>query len=431
MDAGRPIGWYRGKMNEEAGSSATLVREIRAGVEASEPVVRAFVEEPDRWNRIERRIDELRERIGHVRATPPLAGVPVGVKDIIHVEGLPTRAGTDLPLEAIAGEQGPVIDRLAAAGAVVLGKTVTTEFAYFDPGPTRNPHDTDHTPGGSSSGSAAAVAAGMCPVALGTQTAGSIIRPAAFCGVVGLKPSYDRVPLAGVLPLAESLDHLGVIAASVDDAERAAAVIYDRWVPVSPDRRPVLGVPDDAFLDQADATAREAFQDHRERLVEAGYEIRQVPEALADVSAVNDRHGDLMAAEAALTHRDWYGTFGDRYSDVLADLIDRGRATDVATLGDGRSGRVRVRTELDGVMADHGVDLFIAPAAPGPAPEGLDDTGDPVMNVPWTYAGMPVMTVPASPTTVGLPLGLQCVGRFGEDERLLEWARGIERTLSG
>ncbi|MFC7165241.1 amidase family protein [Halospeciosus flavus] len=198
--------------------------------------------------------------------------------------------------------------RLADAGAVPLGKTVTAEFAYFAPGPTRNPHDPGRTPGGSSSGSAAAVAAGLCPLALGTQTVGSVVRPAAFCGVVGVKPSFGRVPTDGVVPVSTSVDHVGWFTQDVAGAELAAAVLCDDWdtLPES-GFRPTLGVPAEAYLDQADEVGRRRFEAQLDALDQAGYEIVRT-DVLDDVEAVNERHERLMAGEMALVHRERGGT---------------------------------------------------------------------------------------------------------------------------
>lgn len=211
--------------------------------------IKAFVREPDRRGRL----------AAEAAAAPPgvLSGVMVGVKDIVRIDGMDTRAGSAVPPEVLAGPQAPLVDRLRAAGALVAGKTVTAEFAVTAPGPTRNPHNTAHTPGGSSSGSAAAVAAGMVPLAVGTQTVGSVVRPAAYCGVVGFKPSFGRVPVDGVIANAPSFDTVGVLAADVAMATRGASVLCDDWrEPAAGDGRPVLGVPVGPYLDRAGTEAR-------------------------------------------------------------------------------------------------------------------------------------------------------------------------------
>ena len=415
-------------------------------IETVEPSVRALVAQPGRDDRLRAAAAALRDRYPEPRDRPPLYGVPVGVKDIFHVDGLPTRAGSDLPVAALTGAEGSAVAALREAGALVLGKTVTTEFAYFEPGPTRNPHDLDRTPGGSSSGSAAAVAAGETPLALGSQTVGSTIRPAAFCGVVGFKPSYDRIPTDGVLPLAASVDHVGVFTRSVAGARAAASVLCDGWdgaeEPTTVDAdtgsdtgdgsetadRPVLGVPTGRYRSQATESARDRFDAQVEALERAGYEVRRA-EPFDDVEALNDRHDRLVAAEAALAHAEWFDEYGDRYAAETADLIREGQSVTVADLADARASRATLRDDLAAVMAETGVDVWVSPAAPGPAPEGISDTGDPVMNLPWTHAGLPAVSLPGGRVD-GLPVGLQCVAAFGADERLLAWAEPMAEVLA-
>jgi Asp-tRNA(Asn)/Glu-tRNA(Gln) amidotransferase A subunit family amidase len=342
---------------------------------------------------------------------------------------MPTRAGSALPPEALAGEQGPAVTRLREAGALVLGKTVTTEFAYFDPGPTRNPHDIGHTPGGSSSGSAAAVAAGLTPFAFGSQTVGSVIRPAAFCGVVGVKPSHGRIPTDGVIPLSTSVDHVGYFTQDTDGAALAAALLCDDWRPLpAPVERPTLGVPEGPYLEQATELARDAFESHVERLSAAGYEVRRV-DVFAHIDAVNERHNRLVAADAALAHHEWFEAYGDRYAPETRALIEEGMDVTASEIAAARRGRETLRERLHDAMDDRGVDVWVAPAAPGPAPEGVDDTGDPVMNLPWTHAGLPTVALPAGETDDGLPLGVQCAARFGDDEDLLRWSHGLADAL--
>lgn len=390
--------------------------------------IEAFVAEENRASRVRDAASAVESAHRNADSKPPLYGVPVGVKDIYHVDGLPTRAGSELPSEALAGPQADAVTALLDAGAVPLGKTVTTEFAYFAPGPTRNPHDLDHTPGGSSSGSAAAVAAGEVPLALGSQTIGSVIRPASFCGVVGVKPSYDRLSLSGVLPLSPSGDHVGYFTQDAAGARLAAEVLYPDWDAAGEaPERPVIGVPHDAYLEQADEAMLAAFEDSLKALRAAGYEVRET-ELLENIDSVNERHQDMVAAEAALEHGPLYAAYGDRYAEGTIELLEDGREVAVGDLVDARNGRLDLRAALDDAMDDHGVDVWAAPAAPGPAPEGIDGTGDPVMNLPWTHAGVPTVGLPAG-TVDGLPVGLQFAARFGADERLLVWAEAFENAL--
>jgi Asp-tRNA(Asn)/Glu-tRNA(Gln) amidotransferase A subunit family amidase len=395
--------------------------------DATEDDVHAFVSEDGRRARVRDAAAALEsEHAGGDRL--PLYGVPIGVKDIYHVNGLETRAGSAVPPDALAGPQSDVVTALLAAGALVFGKTVTTEFAYFEPGPTRNPHDLDHTPGGSSSGSAAAVAAGVVPLALGTQTMGSIVRPAAFCGVVGVKPTFDRIPFGGIVRFSESADHAGYFTQDVAGARVAATVIYDDWDDVSPDAKPVLGVPDDAYLSQVDDEMAAHFERRLDDLRDAGYEIRET-DALSDVAAVNDRHRDMAAAEFALEHGELYAEYGDRYADSTVDILTDGREVSVGRLADARNGRRKLSGALAETMEETGVDLWVAPSAPGPAPNGIGSTGDPVMDVPWTHACVPTVNLPAGEIG-GLPVGLQFVGGIEDDERLLAWCESLANVLS-
>jgi len=409
---------------------AAFLGQLRERMSAVEPSVRAFVDGTVEWGRVERDLELLSDRDPGGSVRPPLYGVPVGVKDIFHVEGLPTRAGSDVPATDLRGPQGSAVSALEQAGAVVLGKTVTAEFAYFEPGPTRNPHATGHTPGGSSSGSAAAVAAGLCPLALGTQTIGSVNRPAAFCGVVGVKPSYGRVPVDGVLPAAPSVDTVGYFTQDVPGACLAAGALYDDWrAGDEPPPLETVGVVDGPYLDSAAEEGRAQFCSHVDRLDDAGFDVRRV-ELFPEIRAVNERHERLVAAEMALSHSDLYPTYGGRYADETRALIEEGRDVAVGALCDARAGRAELRRAIHGRMDEHGLDVVVSPAAPGPAPAGIESTGDPVMNLPWTHAGVPTVTVPASETAEGLPVGLQCVTRFGDDEWLLRWCRELRAALA-
>jgi Asp-tRNA(Asn)/Glu-tRNA(Gln) amidotransferase A subunit family amidase len=398
-------------------------------IDSLESDVRAWVGGPKRREWVTAEVAAIAERYPEPTNRPPLYGVPIGVKDIFHVEGLPTHAGSDLPPGELTERQAAVVSSLRAAGALVLGKTVTTEFAYFKPGPTRNPHDLAHTPGGSSSGSAAAVAAGMCPLAIGTQTIGSIIRPATFCGVVGYKPSYGRISCDGVIPLAPSVDHVGLFTQDVNGMELAASVCVDDWEPSVSGDRPVLGVPEGEYLSQASETGVTCFEDHVDALEDAGFEIRRVV-AFDDIHAVNNRHNKLVAAEAALAHHNWFNKYSDQYADSTAELIRDGQEVSVTAHTDAQRGRIQLRTSLEGTMTKHGIDVWLTPGAPGPAPKGIDSTGDPVINLPWTHAGMPAIAIPAGAVD-GLPVGVQCVGAFGMDERLLAWTEPIADVLTG
>lgn len=424
------LGDLRQRLETGEETTAGYLGTLRERFETTEPEIEAFLDGADRWGRLETATAEHQARFRKDRR-PALFGVPVGVKDIFHVDGFETKAGSDIPPEALSGPESAAVTALKEAGALVLGKTVTTEFAYFAPGPTRNPHDTDHTPGGSSSGSAAAVAAGLCPLALGSQTIGSVNRPAAFCGVVGVKPSYGRIPIDGVMPVAPSVDHVGYFTRSVHDAELAAGVLYDEWrAGFEPGTRPTVGAVNGPYLDQAETVGQDHFEDHVRRLQEAGFDVERL-DPFSDIEAVNRRHDRLVAAETALSHDEWFPAYGDRYAEQTRELILKGRDLDVDSLADARAGRSSLREELHEAMDEAAVDVLVSPSAPGPAPEGLGSTGDPVMNLPWTHAGLPTVTLPASTTDDGLPIGLQCAARFGADEWLLSWCEPLSAALDG
>ncbi len=274
-------------IQEHQHSLSVYVEELVQRVASVDPHVHAFLAEPARRQRLRTQTAELRSRYAGPGARPPLFGATVGVKDIFHVDGFVTRAGTNLPPQLFAGDEAAVVRQLKTAGALIMGKTVTTEFAYFEPGPTRNPHNIEHTPGGSSSGSAAAVAAGMCTLALGTQTIGSVIRPAAFCGIVGYKPSLGRIDPEGLVFFSRTIDHVGLFTQDVDGMAVAAAVLCAEWSPYAKaDALPVLGVPDGPYLDQADEAALRKFEEEVLMLQVAGYAVKRVP-AFEDIAELN------------------------------------------------------------------------------------------------------------------------------------------------
>lgn len=402
--------------------------QLEALFNAVEPEVQAFVPEPSRFDRLRREAEQLLAAYPHPAGRPPLFGVPLGVKDIFHVEGFITRAGSRLDSRLIQGSESTAVTQLKNAGALVLGKTVTTEFAYFAPGPTRNPHNLQHTPGGSSSGSAAAVAAGLGSLAFGTQTIGSINRPASFCGVVGYKPSHDRISKDGVIPVSPSADHVGFFVPRSGDAPLVAALLCREWSAPAPHHSPVLAVPEGPYLSHASEEGLAHFEATCAHLIEAGFTVKRVP-IMPDFEQIYKRHNDLVAAEAADTHREWYPGNKNLYHAKTAELIKKGQLLDQQTLLDARRSQIELRMLLAEVMDSSGIDLWLSPAAVGPAPRGLESTGDPVMNLPWTHAGIPTMTLPSGFSANGLPLGLQLAARWYGDEELLTWAPLLEQTL--
>jgi len=393
-----------------------------------EPSVKAFLVEEGRFARLQQDAQELIDRYPTAEGRPPLFGVPVGVKDIFNVNGYETRAGSKLPALEFVGPEAESVTRLKEAGALILGKTVTTEFAYFAPGPTCNPHNPEHTPGGSSSGSAAAVGAGICPLALGTQTIGSINRPAAFCGVVGFKPSYERVSRSGVIPVSGSLDHVGFFTSDVESANLAATVLIPNWNNAVSDPQPVLGLPEGPYLERLSPAGLRNYEDTCDRLTTKGFQIKRI-HVMTDFDEVVERHQLIMAAEVAKVHSEWFDRYENLYHEKTSTLIRQGKVISEQDLLGALPGREKLRHELMSSMAKNDVDLWIAPAALGTALKGLDSTGDPIMNLPWTHSGLPSVSLPSGRSDVGLPFGLQLVGNWHADESVLAWASEIEKVL--
>src|SRR6266487_52539 len=397
---------------------------------AREPSILAFLPEENRFARLRRDADALLLRYPDLINRPLLFGALVGVKDIFHVAEFATQAGSRLPAKVLEGEEAECVTRLKDAGTLIFGKTITTEFAYFSPGLTRNPHNPEHTPGGSRSGSAAAVAAGFCQLALGTKTIGSIIRPASFCGVVGVKPTYDRISRAGVVPLSPSLDHVGFFTSAMETAIASARVLYKNWnEPTQPLRKPRLGIPEGPYLQNASAENLLHFQSVCKLLENAGYELHPI-QVMSDFEEIRARHDVIMSAEAAQIHVDWFAKYEKLYSTKFTDLIRRGQSISNAQLQNALNAREDFRADMRRTFLDHNIDIWISPSTVDAAPIGLDSTGDPVMNLPWTQAGLPAINLPAGKNKEGLPLGLQAVGNWYKDESLLFWAKDLEKALS-
>src|SRR5688572_5092199 len=314
---------------EDMRSGHLLLPEFIAQIEASfmerEPAILALITEEGRFGRLYEDAETLVLSYPDLITRPILFGALVGVKDIFHVEGFVTQAGSQLPAGLLHGMEAKSVTRLKEAGALIFGKTVTTEFAYFSPGPTRNPHNLKHTPGGSSSGSAAAVAAGFCHLALGTQTIGSIIRPASFCGVVGLKPTYDRISREGVIPLSPSLDHIGFFVPDVESAINAARVLYRDWdEPTQPLKKPRLGIPDGPYLQSVSQESLAHFEHVYKLLEGAGYELHRI-QIMPDFEEIHARHDAILSAEAAQVHKEWFEKYESLYSAKFTELIRRGQ----------------------------------------------------------------------------------------------------------
>jgi len=405
-----------------------VVASLQSLFDSREPNVLSFIPEPHRFARLQKEAEELVKKYSNPDNRPLLFGMTVGVKDIFHADGFVTQAGSRLPASELQGEQAKSVTRLENAGALILGKTVTTEFAYFTPGPTRNPHNPEHTPGGSSSGSAAAVGAGLCSVALGTQTIGSVIRPAAFCGAVGFKPTYERIYRNGVIPLSPTFDHIGFFTPDVSTAKLVASVLIENWISDNSDKKPILGIPEGPYLACASGYALACFSTICESLSDAGFELRHVP-VMDDFQKIRDRHDAIMSSDAAKVHKEWFAKYENLYSSKFTDLIKRGYTITNDQLQNALQARDEFRNQIAQAMTDNNIDLWICPPTVGPAPKGLDSTGDPVMCLPWTQIGFPAISIPTTKNEDGLPMGLQVVGKWNSDESLLAWAEDIEKVV--
>jgi Asp-tRNA(Asn)/Glu-tRNA(Gln) amidotransferase A subunit family amidase len=359
-----------------------------------------------------------------------LHGVPVGVKDIFDTDDLPTEMGSPAFIGNQPGKNAVLVERILAAGGYALGKTATTEFAYMHPAETRNPWNPKHTPGGSSSGSAAAVAAGHVPVAVGTQTNGSVIRPAAFCGVVGFKPSLDSLPIQGALPFAETLDQVGVFARTVADAAYFAASLAEsgRFAPAieALSRPPKIAVLQRFPWNAAEPGAAQHLQMSLKRLADAGTELKPVtlPDDFDEAHRV---HRTIMLYEGAREHAQRQADHRRVMSAALNAAIDEGLAMSHDDYRDALAMRA--------VLAELAFDLFedcdalASLPAPGAAPARLDITGDPSFCTLWTLVGFPALTLPTGLSDGGLPYGMQLAGSAGGDDRVLRVASWCEAVI--
>src|SRR5206468_4736809 len=435
-------------------AASAAARKIREGLLTSEELVVAWLERSrateasvQAWTFLdeEHALAQARAADERKRSGEPIGalhGVPVGVKDIIDTADMPTENGTVLHKGRAPREDAAVVRVLRAAGAVILGKTVTTECAYFSPGKTRNPHNPEHTPGGSSSGSAAAVATEMVPLALGSQTNGSTIRPAAFCGVLGFKPTHGLISRHGVLTLSRTLDHVGLFARTVEDIALLAEQLvgYDER---DPDTRPRARIP---FVEVAagepplppmfafvktphwermDEATKEGFAELIEDLGERVEEIELFPSA----SDAWEWHRTIMDAEMVANLAREYESGRDQLSEQLRALIERGR--EVRAVDYQRAiAQIRPIHESFLELFEQRYDAILTPAAAGAAPRGLASTGDPSFCTLWTLCGMPAISLPLLEAANGLPIGVQLVGPRAGDARLLRTARWLAARVA-
>jgi Asp-tRNA(Asn)/Glu-tRNA(Gln) amidotransferase A subunit family amidase len=401
-------------------TAQALVAACLDRIASEEPRVQAW-----EWLEPERAMEQA--RAADANPSPPLYGLPVGVKDIIDTGDLPTACGSPVYRDRRPPRDAVCVAALRSAGGVILGKTVTTEFAVYTPGRTRNPRGLTHTPGGSSSGSAAAVAAQMVPAALGTQTAGSVIRPASFCGVFGFKPTFGRLPLEGVHPLAPSLDTLGVFTRALEDVPLLLAALGLPLDDAPLSRPPRVGLWRTELWQLATPASQHCAEGAARALAAAGAQVRDV-ELHVEGGSLAEAQATVMGVEAASTLSHLRTTYAEALSSKLRKFVDEGSATPPAryraALALAEAGRRRAAEAfLD-------VDVLLTPSAIGEAPLGLDATGDPAFNRIPTLLGLPCLNVPGAVGPEGLPVGLQLVGRAGGDAALLAVATWVTAHLA-
>ena len=420
-------------------TSEALVKSCLARIAAREETVRAWAFLDPDFTLEQARAADARRQTGE--ALGPLHGLPIGLKDIIDTAAMPTENGTALDAGRQPERDAMIVSMLRQAGAIIMGKTVTTELAFFNPGKTRNPMDPARTPGGSSSGSAAAVADYMVPLAIGSQTYGSVIRPASFCGVTGFKPSYGLIPRSGVLALAPSLDTIGGFGRTVDDAALLcdALIGHDpndpateprarpqmlRVAQTKPPANPQLAFVKSPHWDKADEDARAGFDELASALGPACEEV-ELPEIFGQA---HDQLQKLASAEMARSLGTYERRGGDQISQTLRDQLKAGQDVSATDYMLARDGREILNAGLDAIFDRF--DAILTTSARGQAPVELTSTGDPVFSVLWTYCGVPAFNLPLLAGADGLPIGVQLVGRKYDDARLARTANWLVRELS-
>ena len=420
-------------------TAAGLMESLLARSAALEPSLRVWVTlDEDMAMAAARRADDEMRRNG---PAGPLHGVPVGVKDIYYTSDMKTTNGSPMFADFQPDFDSTAVALLRRAGAIVMGKTVTTEFACADPSPTRNPWNAGHTPGGSSSGSAAGVAAGIFPASLGSQTAGSVVRPASYNGVVGMKPTFGLVSRHGVTPVSWSLDTMGFFCRTVEDAalllsclaehdpNDGASVPVPERVPVGPladqPAQPRIGTMRRFFYEKAEPEARDATDEAVGKLSAAGAEVEEVP-VDADYDELLAAHRVVMAVEAAAVHEQRFAMRADEYGPRVRGLIESGMLVPAVTYVQAQRIREKFRDAMLGAVS--GFDAVIGPTTPS-APGDVSTTGNPVFQVPWTSCGFPAITLPCALSESGLPLGVQLAAGPLEETRLFSAAAWCEQVL--
>ncbi|MCH2201180.1 MAG: amidase [Fuerstiella sp.] len=385
-------------------------------VHSHEPTVKALVG----WN------EEYARHQASQAGDGPLSGWALGVKDIIDVAGQPTQGGVDFLPNAAKSSSADIVERLESLGAYVFSKTVTTSLAYFDPGPTTNPWNSEHTPGGSSSGSAAAVAAGMVRLALGSQTIGSIGRPAAYCGIVGFKPSYERMISSGMIPFSPSVDTAGFFTTNMADLQTACAALFNE--PITENQKTLnVGLIEDLLCAPADPEMINAVRMTGDKLRDLDNVCVQATSLPDQLRTAYDNHVNLVAAELAVSQAYLFEKYGSQYPPKVRELYLKGKKISDKDRQECLRQRLHYHSVLDS-MFDR-FDVLLAPSAPGGALKGLAITGDPRMNLIATHTRVPALTLPAQLNQYGLPLGIQLLGRLGQDMNLLSAGALVESAI--
>jgi aspartyl-tRNA(Asn)/glutamyl-tRNA(Gln) amidotransferase subunit A len=421
-------------------SPVVLVEASLARIDRLDGTIRAWAA-VDRAG-AQRAAAELDREAHDGRFRGPLHGVPVGIKDIFYTAGLKTAAGSKVLAGLVPHYDAEAVARLKRAGAIVLGKLATAEFAFADAPATRNPWNTEHSPGGSSSGSGAAVAARMCHAAIGSQTLGSTIRPASYCGIVGMKPTFGRVSRYGMLALAPSLDHVGIFARSVADTAVMLQALAGQdsrdaasWAVATGDylfsasqvaRPPQIAVMPKAFDDRADDDTHAAVVDALGKLAKAGARIEAVEEP-PSLARTRESALAVLGAEAAEVHRERFAEKKDLYGPKLSEFLERNSNMQACEYIRALEVQRCFRQEIDRVLVRF--DVILTPATPAPAPAGIESTGDPSFNLPWSLSGHPVVSLPCALGPSRLPISIQLTGTTLEEGRLLNVARWCEQVF--
>ena len=404
-------------------TSLDLLESLLARIEELEPRLDAWVTVDVEGARKVAKILKREAKNGDLRGL--LHGIPVGIKDIYDTMGLKTTMGSPIYADHVPDRDAVIVTKLREAGAVILGKTETTEFAYLDPAPTRNPWNTGHTPGGSSSGSAAAIAAKMCPLAFGTQTGGSVMRPASFCGVTAIKPTHDLLSREGIYPQSWSLDHVGFMARSVEDLKLTLGALTG--VETQPRiRKPRIGIPTAYFNEAGTEEVTRNYEETVKRLRSAGAEIIDF-NLPASFRVVHSAHRVIMFAEAAAVHEAKFRETPTLYRPNMQGEVYSGLLIPSSTYLHAQRIRGRFREEMTASMG--GLDALLTPTAPTTALKGLASTGDAAFNAPWSFAGFPTVTIPSGLAGDGLPLGVQLIAKPYEEAKLLDVAAWCESAL--